>query len=65
MGVSVSLGPDAEDGLGHAGEYGWGGAASTVYWAEPVDDIIVLFFTSVLGARRGIKPMLRQLVYKH
>jgi CubicO group peptidase (beta-lactamase class C family) len=63
MGVSVSLGPD-EGGLGHAGEFGWGGAASTVYWADPeADDLLVLFFTSVLGARRGMKEPLRRIVY--
>eukprot|EP01043_Picozoa_sp_COSAG02_P096630 COSAG02_NODE_32909_length_508_cov_1.254279_1_plen_99_part_00 len=63
MGVSVSLAPD-DDGVGSAGEYGWGGAASTVYWADPVEDLVVLYFTQVLGARRGLKEELRRLVYK-
>lgn len=63
MGVSVSLGPD-DDGIGSIGEYGWGGAAATVYFADPVEDLVVLYFTQVLGARRGPKEELRRLVYK-
>ena len=35
--VSVSLAPD-DDGIGSAGEYGWGGAAATVYWADPAEE---------------------------
>ena len=62
MGVSVSLGPDS-NGVGSAGEYGWGGAAATVYWADPVEDLVVLYFTQVLGARQGPKDELRRLVY--
>ena len=38
--VSVSLAPD-DDGIGSAGEYGWGGAAATVYWADPAEELVV------------------------
>lgn len=30
------------DPRGRVGEYGWGGAASTHYWASPKDDLIVI-----------------------
>ena len=63
MGVSVSLAPD-DDGIGSAGEYGWGGAAATVYWADPAEELVVLYFTQVLGARQGPKGALRRLVYE-
>ena len=61
--MSVSLAPD-DDGVGSAGEYGWGGAAATVYWADPAEELVVLFFTQVLGARKGPKDELRRLVYE-
>ncbi len=49
--MSVSLAPD-DDGIGSAGEYGWGGAAATVYWADPAEELVVLFFTQVRTAVR-------------
>ena len=47
--MSVSLAPD-DDGIGSAGEYGWGGAAATVYWADPAEELVVLYFTQVRTA---------------
>lgn len=72
LGVSVALRPSNEKGKPHnnlgsgVGEYGWGGAANTQYWASPKDgDLLVLFFTQVLTDpefQRGSQA-LRRLVY--
>lgn len=57
LGVSVALRPNGEGRGGESynplgcgiGEYGWGGAANTHYFASPADgNILVLFFTQVL-----------------
>lgn len=48
LGVSVRLTPSS-GGICGIGEYGWGGAANTKYWASPQDgNLLVLFFTQVL-----------------
>jgi CubicO group peptidase (beta-lactamase class C family) len=61
LGVSVALEP--RGGVGSVGEYGWGGAASTVYWADPQEEIVCLFFTQVMHARFNLKKHLKQFVY--
>ena len=47
-----------------AGEYGWGGAASTVFWVDPAEELTVLFFTQLLPSTTyPIRRQLKQLVY--
>jgi CubicO group peptidase (beta-lactamase class C family) len=31
-----------------AGEYGWGGLASTAFWINPADDLVVVFLTQLI-----------------
>jgi CubicO group peptidase (beta-lactamase class C family) len=46
------------------GSYFWGGAASTAFWIDPVEDLTVSFFTQLIpSARYPIRSQLRQLVY--
>ena len=42
LGFSVFMQHSDWDPRGRIGEWGWGGAASTHYWASPEDDLIVL-----------------------
>ena len=50
---------------GNAGEFAWGGAASTAFWVDPVDDLTVLFFTQLLpSSTHPIRSQLKQLVYQ-
>lgn len=45
------------------GEYGWGGASSTVFWTDPDLDVSVVFMTHVLPAVAvRIRGLLHQLV---
>jgi CubicO group peptidase (beta-lactamase class C family) len=50
---------------GSAGEYFWGGAASTAFWIDPEEDLAVVFMTQVIGtaARLVLRRDLRSLVY--
>jgi CubicO group peptidase (beta-lactamase class C family) len=50
---------------GTLGEYFWGGAASTAFWIDPVEDLAVVFMTQVIGseARLTLRRDLRTLVY--
>jgi CubicO group peptidase (beta-lactamase class C family) len=45
LGVGVLVDPVARGNLGNKGEYGWSGAGSTHYIADPEKDVVALFFT--------------------
>lgn len=65
LGFSVSLDPVANKVLGSPGEYAWGGAASTAFWCDPVEDISVVFLTQLLpSSTHPIRTQLKQLVYQ-
>ncbi len=64
LGFSVTLDPLATHSLSSPGEYGWGGAASTAFWVDPVEDITAVFMTQLLpSSTYPIRSQLRQLVY--
>ena len=50
---------------GTPGEFFWGGAASTAFWIDPLEDLAVVFMTQVMGsdARLTLRRDLRTLVY--
>ncbi|MEJ7584312.1 MAG: serine hydrolase domain-containing protein, partial [Acidimicrobiales bacterium] len=63
LGVSVTIDPVKTRTLGSLGEFGWGGAASTAFWVDPVEDITVLFLTQLLpSSSYPIRPQLKQMV---
>ena len=65
LGFSVALDPVAGKVAGPAGEYAWGGAASTAFWVDPVEDLTVSFFTQLLpSSTHPIRSQLKQLVYQ-
>ena len=65
LGVSVTIDPVKGRVPGNVGDYAWGGAASTAFWIDPVDDLTVLFFTQLLpSSTHPIRSQLKQLVYQ-
>ena len=65
LGVSVTIDPVKGRVPGNAGEYAWGGAASTAFWVDPVDDLTVAFYTQLLpSSTHPIRSQLKQLVYQ-
>ena len=45
------------------GDYSWGGAASTAFYVDPVEDVVVTFFTQLLpSSTLPIRAYLRALV---
>ena len=44
---------------GSVGEYWWGGAASTAFWVDPVEDLCVVFLTQFLPST--MYPIRREL----
>jgi CubicO group peptidase (beta-lactamase class C family) len=65
LGVSVTLDPVKGRVPGNAGEFAWGGAASTAFWVDPVDDLTVTFFTQLLpSSTHPLRTQLKQMVYQ-
>jgi CubicO group peptidase (beta-lactamase class C family) len=65
LGFSVLLDPVAAKTLGNRGEFAWGGAASTAFWVDPVDEVVAIFMTQLLpSSTYPIRSELRQLVYQ-
>jgi len=64
LGVSVLVDPIKARISGSVGDHGWGGAASTSYWVDPVLDLTVLFLTQLLPSDSWpLRSQLRQLVH--
>jgi CubicO group peptidase (beta-lactamase class C family) len=62
--VAVSKGPVATQGLGSAGEYLWGGAASTIFWVDPAEELVVVFMTQLIPSGTfDFRGQLKSLVY--
>lgn len=51
--------------IGTEGEFSWGGAASTVFWVDPVEELTVVFLTQLFPSNtHPIRTQLSQLVYQ-
>ena len=65
LGVSVTIDPVRARVPGSVGEFAWGGAASTAFWVDPVEDLTVQFFTQLMpSSTHPIRSQLKQLVYQ-
>ena len=62
--VAVGLGPAETAGVGPAGDFMWGGAASTSFWIDPVEDLYAVFMTQLIPSGAfDFRGQLRSLVY--
>jgi CubicO group peptidase (beta-lactamase class C family) len=59
LGFSVMQSPARAQILGTPGEYAWGGAASTAFWIDPGEDLIVIFMTQLMPS--SSYPLRREL----
>jgi CubicO group peptidase (beta-lactamase class C family) len=65
LGFSVVQDHVANRVLSTIGEFAWGGAASTAFWVDPLEEITALFFTQLLpSSTHPIRSQLKQLVYQ-
>ncbi|RZA14857.1 MAG: class A beta-lactamase-related serine hydrolase [Lysobacteraceae bacterium] len=66
LGVAVTLDPARVGIPGTAGEYAWGGMASTAFFIDPAEEMVVVFMTQVIAdtaTRVRLRRDLRTLVY--
>ena len=47
-----------------AGDYYWGGAASTIFWVDPIEDLYVIFMTQLMpSATFNFRGQLKNIIY--
>jgi CubicO group peptidase (beta-lactamase class C family) len=64
LGFSVTMNPAKTMIPGSAGEYAWGGAASTAFWIDPAEQLIAIFMTQLLpSSAYPIRRELRTMIY--
>ena len=64
LGFSINLGPAQTRNIGSPGIYSWGGMASTYFWIDPQEDLIVIFMTQLMPSDSyPARAQLQQLVY--
>jgi CubicO group peptidase (beta-lactamase class C family) len=62
--VAVGLGPARSGGVGPGGDFMWGGAASTIFWIDPTEDVFVVFMTQLIPSGTfDFRSQLRALTY--
>jgi len=65
LGFAVGQGPAATTFAGSAGDFYWGGAASTAFWVDPSEDLFVVFMTQLFpSVAYPFRAQLRALVYQ-
>ncbi len=63
LGFAVTMEPARTLLPGSVGEYYWGGAASTAFWIDPVEDVVAIFMTQLLpSSEYPVRRELRTLV---
>jgi len=64
LGFSVLLDPARGQNVGSPGEFAWGGAASTIFWVDPAEELIVVFLTQLMPSRTfDFRGQLKAIVY--
>jgi CubicO group peptidase (beta-lactamase class C family) len=63
LGFASTLGQVATGTLG-AGDYYWGGAASTIFWVDPKEDLSVVFMTQLMPSGTfNFRGQLKSIIY--
>jgi CubicO group peptidase (beta-lactamase class C family) len=63
LGFATSLGEAQTQTIGH-GDYYWGGAASTIFWNDPIEQLCVIFMTQLMpSATFNFRGQLKNIVY--
>ena len=65
FGLTVAVRARASTLMGSPGEFYWNGAYGTLWWADPAEDLAVVFMAQVPGEqRRRFRPLINALVYQ-
>jgi CubicO group peptidase (beta-lactamase class C family) len=62
--MAVGLGQAETQAIGSRGDYYWGGAASTIFWIDPAEDLVVIFMTQLMPSGSfNFRGQLKSIVY--
>ena len=65
LGFAVVIDPPKASIITSKGEHHWGGAASTFFWIDPVEDLFVVFLTQLMpSSTYPIRRELRARIYQ-
>jgi CubicO group peptidase (beta-lactamase class C family) len=65
FGLTIAVRERVSTLMGSLGEFYWNGAYGTLWWADPVEDLAVVFMAQVPGEqRRRYRPLINSLVYQ-
>ncbi|MEM7016978.1 MAG: serine hydrolase domain-containing protein [Pseudomonadota bacterium] len=62
LGFGIITNPTESGIMGSTGEYYWGGAAGTVFWIDPVENIVAVSMMQLMGSWRSYRPDLKVAV---
>jgi len=63
LGFAMTL-DNVQAGTISAGDYYWGGAASTIFWIDPVEDLVAIFMTQLVpSATFNFRGQLKSIIY--
>jgi len=63
LGFETSLGEVQTGALG-VGDFYWGGAASTIFWVDPSEELCVVFMTQLMpSATFNFRGQLKNIIY--
>jgi CubicO group peptidase (beta-lactamase class C family) len=63
LGFAMTLGEVSTGTLGE-GDYYWGGAASTIFWVDPKEDLVVVFMTQLMPSGTfNFRGQLKNIIY--
>ena len=61
LGFGVIRDPAMTGVIGSPGEYSWGGAAGTIFWIDPVEEIVVVSMIQLMGSPWPLRAELKVL----
>jgi CubicO group peptidase (beta-lactamase class C family) len=64
LGFGVVTDVPASRVIGSEGEYSWGGAAGTIFWVDPVEDLVVVGMIQLMGSPWPLRNELKVLTYQ-
>ncbi|MFO1326274.1 MAG: serine hydrolase domain-containing protein [Rubrivivax sp.] len=63
LGFATTL-SGARAGVPGAGDFYWGGLASTIFWVDPVEDLVAIFLTQLIPSRTyNFRGLFKSVVY--
>ena len=64
LGFGLVLDPAAGGVIGSIGEFSWGGAAGTVFWIDPVEEIVVVSMIQLMSSPWPLRSDLKVATYQ-